>query len=183
MLKHRHGKRSRPGENLSSTHLVQLVFIRGRSGLTGIRRPKRRISPTGPGPVLVAFAAVFVGVLTIMAPENRLAKTAFVLPNPKARLLDQLREVLRIKHYSLRTEETYVQWTTRFLKFHWEQAGKWKHPREMGTSEIMTFLSHLATADHVAGATQNQVFNADGRNVQRPTFNVQVAKRRHGIQV
>jgi len=51
-----------------------------------------------------------------------------VVPNPKARLLDQVREVIRVKHYSIRTEEAYVQWIKRFIFFH----GK-RHPREMGS--------------------------------------------------
>ena len=89
----------------------------------------------------------------------RPAKAAFVLPNPKAKLLDQVREVLRVKHYSLRTEETYVQWITRFLRFHRQRAGGWKHPRELGAPEIGAFLSHLANVEHVAAATQNQALN------------------------
>ena len=79
-------------------------------------------------------------------------KAALVLANPKAKLLDQVREVLRVKHHSLRTEETYVDWIRRFLKFHRDQAGKWLHPRDLGTS----FLTHLATVEHVAAGTQNQ---------------------------
>ena len=95
-----------------------------------------------------------------MTPKSRPTKAAFVIPNPKAKLLDQLREVLRVKHYSLRTEETYVQWTTRFLRFHREQTGEWKHPSKMGAPEIVAFLSHLANVENVAGATQNQALNA-----------------------
>ena len=85
-------------------------------------------------------------------------KAAFVLANPKAKLLDQVREVLRIKHYSLRTEETYVDWIRRFLKFHRDQAGKWRHPRDLGTTDVVAFLTHLAKGEHVAAATQNQAF-------------------------
>ena len=83
-------------------------------------------------------------------------RAAFVLANPKAKLLDQVREVLRVKHYSLRTEETYVDWIRRFLKFHRDQAGKWLHPRDLGASDVVAFLTHLATMEHVAAATQNQ---------------------------
>lgn len=95
-----------------------------------------------------------------MKPQTLPAKAAFVIPNPKAKLLDQMREVLRVKHYSLRTEETYVQWVTRFLRFHRDRNGKWTHPKEMGAAEIVAFLSHLAGAQHVAAATQNQALNA-----------------------
>lgn len=67
------------------------------------------------------------------------------------RLLDQVRERLRFKHYSLRTEEAYVHWIKRFIFFH-----KKKHPKEMGAREVTAFLSHLAVAGKVAAATQNQ---------------------------
>ena len=95
-----------------------------------------------------------------MASQPRPTKAAFVLANPKAKLLDQVREVLRVKHYSLRTEETYVDWIRRFLKFHRDHARKWRHPRDLGATDIVAFLTHLATVEHVAAATQNQAFNA-----------------------
>jgi integrase len=78
-----------------------------------------------------------------------------VVPNPKARLLDQVREVIRVKHYSIRTEDAYVQWIKRFIFFH----GK-RHPREMGATEIEVFLTDLAVQGKVAAATQNQALNA-----------------------
>src|SRR2546426_3521641 len=78
-----------------------------------------------------------------------------VVPNPKARLLDQVREVIRLKHYSVRTEEAYVQWIKRFIFFH----GK-RHPREMGATEIEAFLTDLAVRRKVAASTQNQALNA-----------------------
>ena len=95
-----------------------------------------------------------------MTPEVFPAKAAFAIANPKSKLLDQLREVLRIKHYSLRTEEAYGQWVRRFLKFHRDQAGVWRHPREMGAAEVVAFLNHLANVEHVAAGTQNQALNA-----------------------
>ena len=55
------------------------------------------------------------------------------------RLLDQVRELSRIKHYALRTEQAYVTWIRRYILFH----GK-HHPREMGVTEIRAFLAHLA---------------------------------------
>ena len=78
-----------------------------------------------------------------------------VVPNPKSRLLDQVREVIRVKHYSIRTEEAYVQWIKRFIFFH----GK-RHPREMGATEIEAFLTDLAVRGKVAASTQNQALNA-----------------------
>ena len=71
------------------------------------------------------------------------------------RLLDQYRERLRVKHYSLRTEDAYLHWARRFIYFH----GK-RHPREMGGPEVEAFLSHLATEGRVASSTQNQALAA-----------------------
>ncbi len=71
------------------------------------------------------------------------------------RLLDQVREVLRTQHYSLRTEEAYLHWIRRFILFH----GK-RHPAEMGEREIGGFLTHLAVDDEVAASTQNQALSA-----------------------
>ena len=71
------------------------------------------------------------------------------------KLLDQVREVIRTKHYSIRTEETYVSWIKRFILFH----GK-RHPKELGPKEISAFLTHLAVDRKVAASTQNQAFNA-----------------------
>jgi integron integrase len=77
------------------------------------------------------------------------------IPNPKLKLLDQVSEVMRFKHYSLRTERTYREWIKRYIFFH----GK-RHPREMGAFEVERFLSDLATNRKVAASTQNQAFNA-----------------------
>ena len=71
------------------------------------------------------------------------------------RLLDQVRQQIRLRHYSFRTEKAYVGWIRRFILFH----GK-RHPREMGAPEIEAFLSHLAVERHVSASTQNQAFNA-----------------------
>jgi hypothetical protein len=74
------------------------------------------------------------------------------LPWPRPpRLLDQVRQLMRVRHYALRTEGCYVQWITRFILFH----GK-RHPRDMGAAEVAQFLSHLAVQGHVSASTQNQ---------------------------
>jgi integron integrase len=73
----------------------------------------------------------------------------------KPKLLEQVREAIRQRHFSRRTEEAYVEWTRRFVLFH----GK-RHPSEMGAGEIRSFLSHLATRRNVAASTQNQAFSA-----------------------
>ncbi len=71
------------------------------------------------------------------------------------RLLDQVRAAIRLRHYSIRTEEAYIQWIRRYILFH-----KKRHPIEMGSSEINHFLSHLASAKNVASSTQNQALCA-----------------------
>jgi len=71
------------------------------------------------------------------------------------KLLDQVRESLRVKHYSYRTEETYVEWIRRFILFH-----RKRHPKEMGGPEIGAFIVHLAVERHVATSTQNQALSA-----------------------
>jgi site-specific recombinase XerD len=73
----------------------------------------------------------------------------------ETRLLDQVRELIRMRHYSIRTEQAYVQWIRRFILFH----GK-RHPRDMGAAELTAFLSHLACQRNVAASTQNQALNA-----------------------
>ena len=76
--------------------------------------------------------------------------------NPQGKkLLEQVRDSLRLKHYSYRTEETYLTWIKRFILFH----GK-RHPREMGSPEIEAFITHLAVARNVAVSTQNQALSA-----------------------
>ena len=71
------------------------------------------------------------------------------------RLLDQVRDALRTRHYSRRTEKAYVGWIRRFVIFN----GK-RHPREMGEAEITRFLSHLAVKRQVSASTQNQALTA-----------------------
>lgn len=78
--------------------------------------------------------------------------TSFSQP-PK--LLDQLRNRIRVKHYSIRTEQQYVQWVRRFIVFH----GK-RHPRDMGVAEVEAFLTHLAVDGLVSASTQNQALSA-----------------------
>ena len=78
------------------------------------------------------------------------------MSNPKPpKLLDQVRDAMRLKHYSLRTEETYIQWIRKFILFH----GK-KHPRDMAEPEITAFLTHLAVQGKVSASTQNQALSA-----------------------
>ncbi|HEU5051184.1 MAG TPA: integron integrase [Gemmatimonadales bacterium] len=71
------------------------------------------------------------------------------------RLLAQLRHALRTRHYSLRTEEAYVAWVRRYVKFH-----DLRHPAELDPAAVARFLSHLANEGHVSASTQNQALSA-----------------------
>jgi hypothetical protein len=71
------------------------------------------------------------------------------------KLLDHVRDALRLKHYSYRTEQAYVDWITRYILYH----GK-RHPQEMGAAEVQAFLTHLAVEKNVAASTQNQALSA-----------------------
>ena len=76
-------------------------------------------------------------------------------PKSAPKLLDQLRDRIRLRHYSIRTEAAYLNWVKRFILFH----GK-RHPKDMGATEVEAFLTHLAVQGQVAAATQNQALSA-----------------------
>jgi len=71
------------------------------------------------------------------------------------KLLDQVREIIRIKHYSYRTEQTYIEWIKRFIFFH-----KKRHPKNMGAEEVQSYITYLANERHLAASTQNQALSA-----------------------
>ena len=73
----------------------------------------------------------------------------------KPKLLDQLREQIRVRHYSIRTEDVYVKWVRDYVRFH-----GLRHPAEMGAAEVEQFLSHLAVRRQVSASTQNQALSA-----------------------
>lgn len=73
----------------------------------------------------------------------------------KPRLLDQVREQIRLRHYSIRTEAVYLEWVKRFIRFH-----RYRHPLEMGAAEVEAFLSDLAVRRDVSASTQNQALSA-----------------------
>src|SRR5713101_5688123 len=106
------------------------------------RRPIQRYTPQLPAALQSSDRRV---ALRPLPPPSLPALTS----QPK--LLDQVRAAIRVKHYSIRTEETYVHWIRRFILFH----GK-RHPAKMGEAEIGQFLSHLAVEGKVAASTQNQ---------------------------
>jgi integron integrase len=85
--------------------------------------------------------------------ESRDEGAAVSTPNPP-KLMDQMREALRTRHYSPRTEEAYMLWVRRFIRFH-----KMRHPKDMGEREINEFLTYLAVDAKVSASTQNQALS------------------------
>ncbi len=77
------------------------------------------------------------------------------MSKPPTRLLDLVREQIRLRHYSIRTEQAYVSWIKRYILFHDK-----KHPKDMDKAEIEAFLTYLAKDLNVSSSTQNQAFNA-----------------------
>jgi hypothetical protein len=78
-----------------------------------------------------------------------------LIRDSRPKLLDQLRESLRARHYTGRTERTYCSWVKRFIFFH-----NVRHPRDMGEPEINAFLTHLAVEEKISASTQNQALAA-----------------------
>ena len=78
-----------------------------------------------------------------------------LVPLRSVKLLDRLRERIRLMHYSLRTEETYVYWCRAFIRFH-----SLRHPKDMGKAEVEAFLTHLVVERHVAPSTHRQALSA-----------------------
>ena len=87
-----------------------------------------------------------------MTPPNSADKNTTFRP---PRLLDQVRDKLRVKHYSIRTEQAYSDWIKRYIFFHDK-----RHPQDMGARDIEAFLTHLAVAGKVSASTQNQAKSA-----------------------
>ena len=77
------------------------------------------------------------------------------MTSPQPKLLEQVRALLRAKHYSLRTEQSYVDWIKRYVLFH-----QTRHPRELGAADIAALLTHLAVDLNLAASTQNQARSA-----------------------
>jgi len=73
----------------------------------------------------------------------------------KSPFLEEVRQVLRVQHYAIRTEQSYIEWIKRYIRFHNKQ-----HPKDMGEEEVAAFLTHLSVARNVAPATQGQALNA-----------------------
>lgn len=110
-------------------------------------------------------------------PKEISAGQELVIPNPKLKLMDQVREVLRVKHYAIRTERSYCDWIRRFVRFHGMKAREELFP---GGRKVEEFLSDLAVNGEVAASTQNQAFNAllflYGQVLHQPLENVQAVR-------
>jgi integron integrase len=96
--------------------------------------------------------------------------------------VDRVRDALRARHYSIRTEEAYVAWIKRFVRFH-----GMRHPRELGEAEINAFLTHLAVDDRVASATQSQALSAllflYHEVLRRPLGSLDVVRAKPGLRL
>lgn len=75
-------------------------------------------------------------------------------------LLDSVRDAIRHRQYSYRTETTYVRWVERFVRYHARQRGTFVHPRDMAEPHVEAFLNHLAAKRNVATRTQTQALTA-----------------------
>jgi len=71
-----------------------------------------------------------------------------------------LRDQIQVKHYSSRTEESHAYWVREYILFHKARSGTFRHPGEMGISEVNQFLTHLAVDKKLGGSTQNQALSA-----------------------
>ncbi len=107
-----------------------------------------------------------------------------VVPNPKLKLMDQVREVMRLRHYSIRTEQSYSDWIRRSIRFHRMKLREQLIP---GTAKVEEFLSDLAVRGQVAASTQNQAFNAllflYREVLHQPFENVQAVRASRPIRV
>lgn len=79
---------------------------------------------------------------------------------PVMRLLDQFRESCRLRHLAPKTERVYVHWVEEYCRFQHQQTGEWRHPADLGESEVAAFLTHLAVNRGIAESTQNQALSA-----------------------
>lgn len=93
--------------------------------------------------------------MLILDKPNATTKPTLPDMRQQPKLLDRMREAIRVRHYSLATERNYIQWARRFILFH----GK-RHPKDMGAAEVEAFLSALATDRNVSASTQNQAMHA-----------------------
>src|SRR5258708_38615349 len=111
-------------------------------------------------------------------------KMELIVPDPKLKLLEQVREVMRLRHYSIRTEQWYCDWIRRYIKFHRMRSREELIP---GEGKIEMFLSDLAINGKVAASTQNQAFNAllflYREVLHQPFENIQAVRANRPVRV
>lgn len=118
----------------------------------------------------------------VMGPRAAGAGVELVIPNPKLKLMDQVREVMRVRHYAIRTEQAYCDWIRRYIRFHGMRLREELLP---ATGKVELFLSDLAVNGRVAGSTQNQAFNAllflYREVLHQPFENIEAVRRCTGL--
>ena len=135
--------------------LVQRDFVNAQGRLTKADNRAGERLPVGGDNAKALFSLTFLSRTVYLYSTNRPAKPAMPEPPRAPRLLDQLRQQIRYRHYSLRTEQCYVQWVRRFIRFH-----GMRHPRDLGGADVSRFLSHLANEGRVAPSTHKQALCA-----------------------
>jgi hypothetical protein len=95
------------------------------------------------------------GLIGTSRPDAESSQTGAAPSGARPKLLDLVRDAIRIRHYSERTEQAYVHWIKRFIVFE-----GMRHPAQVSEDEVTRYLSHLATTRQVSASTQNQAFNA-----------------------
>jgi len=175
-------------ETLSSSEVSEFLQHLGRDlGATTAQQAEARD----------ALAFLYCTLLQTPLPAPAVARLAAAgrhdaAPTPSStepakappRLLDRAREVLRVKHYALRTEECYVQWMRRYILYHNK-----RHPLDLGPRHIEQFLTHLAVQGHVSASTQAQALNAllflyrQVLEIELPRLDAVRAKRRRRLPV
>src|SRR5712692_7816804 len=116
-----------------------------------ITRPRERLLPS-----MVDTASEYETAHNTYSSADLRDKPGFGVKIPHVpKLLDQVREVLRMKHYSLRTEQAYVDWIKRYIFFHNK-----RHPADMSEAEIRAFVSNLASKKRVSASTQTVALSA-----------------------
>jgi hypothetical protein len=115
-----------------------------------------------------------------LPPAPRAVRRELITPNPKLKLMEQTREVLRLKHYAIRTERCYCDWIKRYIHFHHMKVRDdlFAGPE----ARIEEFLSDLAVRGQVAASTQSQALNGHREitNVERPTSNAEPRTQGNG---
>ncbi|MFM8510371.1 MAG: phage integrase N-terminal SAM-like domain-containing protein [Betaproteobacteria bacterium] len=130
------------------------ALFRGKRSVDGPPKfPRMSIKPKSPADAL-GTAAVFAPSPAHVNPGQAGRADPQAPPRPP-RLLDAVRQAVRVRHYSIRTESAYADWVRRFIRFY-----GLRHPREMGPAEVAAFLTHLAVDRTVSPSTQNQARSA-----------------------